>query len=231
MALSYTPAQIQQQFNTRPTTESTDGLELYASSHLAYSATALEQSNNPQYAEDTSDSHFYRKEAFPVTLAYNAGGASEDVRVNQLGINGRVENAASIQSVATYNISTLEAARAAGKICYSIQLYRKDDSGEFQEVANNGLLTPDTPTATLVSQDGKAKTVNLGETFPVGIDISVPIRISLPLTVVSGEGFTGTYANYKVELTVWLDGVADSSATDYIIYTNAKIKFPLVTIN
>lgn len=228
VALSYTPAQIQQQFNTRPT-NSRDGLELYASSHLAYSATALEQSNNPQYAEDTSDSHFYRKEAFPVTLAYNAGGASEDMRVNQLGINGRVENAASIQSVATYNISTLEAARAAGKICYSIQLYRKDDSGEFQEVANNGLLTPDTPTATLVSQDGKAKTVNLGETFTGGIDISVPIRISLPLTVVSGEGFTGTYANYKVELTVWLDGVADSSATDYIIYTNAKIKFPLVT--
>lgn len=230
VALSYTPAQIQQQFNTRPT-NSRDGLELYASSHLAYSATALEQSNNPQYAEDTSDSHFYRKEAFPVTLAYNAGGASEDMRVNQLGINGRVENAASIQSVATYNISTLEAARAAGKICYSIQLYRKDDSGEFQEVANNGLLTPDTPTATLVSQDGKAKTVNLGETFTGGIDISVPIRISLPLTVVSGEGFTGTYANYKVELTVWLDGVADSSATDYIIYTNAKIKFPLVTSN
>lgn len=228
VALSYTPAQIQQQFNTRPT-NSRDGLELYASSHLAYSATALEQSNNPQYAEDTSDSHFYRKEAFPVTLAYNAGGASEDMRVNQLGINGRVENAASIQSVATYNISTLEAARAAGKICYSIQLYRKDDSGVFQQVDNNNLLTPGTPTATLVSQDGKAKTVKLGDPFTGGIDISVPIRISLPLTVASGEGFTGKYANYKVELTVWLEGVADSSATDYIIYTNAKIKFPLVT--
>lgn len=230
VALSYTPAQIQQQFNTRPT-NSRDGLELYASSHLAYSATALEQSNNPQYAEDTSDSHFYRKEAFPVTLAYNAGGASEDMRVNQLGINGRVENAASIQSVATYNISTLEAARAAGKICYSIQLYCKDDNGAFQKVDSNGLLTPDNAnaTATLVSQDGTPKTVNLGAAFTGGIDISVPIRISLPLTVTSGEGFKGTYANYKVELTVWLDGVADSSATDYIIYTNAKIKFPLVT--
>ena len=233
VALSYTPAQIQQQFNTRPTTDSRDGLALYAFSHLAYSATALEQSNNPQYAEDTSNSRFYRKEAFPVTLAYNAGGASEDMRVNQLGINGRVKNGASIQSVATYNISTLEAARAAKKICYSIQLYCKDDNGAFQKVDSNGLLTPDnaTATATLVSQDGKAKTVNLGETFTGGIDISVPIRIFLPLTVVSGEGFTGTYANYKVELTVWLDGVADSSATDYIIYTNAKIKFPLVTIN
>lgn len=229
VALSYTPAQIQQQFNTRPTTDSRDGLALYAFSHLAYSATALEQSNNPQYAEDTSDSRFYRKEAFPVTLAYNAGGASEDMRVNQLGINGRGENTASIQSVATYNISTLEAARAAGKICYSIQLYRKNDSGEFQEVDNNGLLTSGNATATLVSQDGKAKTVKLGDPFTGGIDISVPIRISLPLTVASGEGFTGKYANYKVELTVWLEGVADSSATDYIIYTNAKIKFPLVT--
>ena len=232
VALSYTPAQIQQQFNTRPT-NSRDGLELYASSHLAYSATALEQSNNPQYAEDTNDSHFYRKEAFPVTLAYNAGGASEDMRVNQLGINGRVENTASIQSVATYNISTLEAARAAGKICYSIQLYCKDDNGAFQKVDSNGLLTPDNAnaTATLVSQDGKAKTVKLGDPFTGGIDISVPIRISLPLTVASGEGFTGKYANYKVELTVWLEGVADSSATDYIIYTNAKIKFPVVTSN
>ena len=235
VALSYTPAQIQQQFNTRPTTESTDGLELYASSHLAYSATALEQSNNPQYAEDTSDSHFYRKEAFPVTLAYNAGGASEDMRVNQLGINGRVENTASIQSVATYNMSTLEAARAAGKICYSIQLYCKDDNGAFQKVDSNGLLTPDNAnaTATLVSQDGKAKTVKLGDPFTGGIDISVPIRISLPLTVATGNGFTGTYANYQVVLRVWLQNgdaqITGSEATDYIIYTNAKIKFPLVT--
>ena len=75
--------------------------------------------------------------------------------------------------------------------------------------------------------------MKFGETFTGGIDPSIPIRISLPLTVATGNGFTGTYANYQVELRVWLQNgdtqITGSEATDYIIYTNAKIKFPLVT--
>ena len=88
-------------------------------------------------------------------------------------------------------------------------------------------------TATLADRNGTEKRVNFGETFTGGIDPSIPIRISLPLTVVTGNGFTGPYANYKVNLRVWLQNgnaqITGSEATDYIIYTNAKIKFPLVT--
>ena len=222
--LTYTHAQMQAQFHTRSNTE--DGLQLWANSHLALSQAALKGSNNPTRGE--ASQHFYLKESVPVSLVYNASGTTEDVRVNQLGINGRVENTAAINSIATYNVSALEAARAASQLSYSMELYCKDDSGEFQPVENKNLLTVGSATATLVHQDGTQATVTPGETFTGGIDISVPIQISLPLTVASGEGFTGTYANYMVKLTVYLD-VSGSSATDYIIYTNAKIKFPLVT--
>ena len=150
------------------------------------------------------------------------------MRVNQLGINGRVENTATINSIATYNVSALEAARSASQLSYSMELLCKDENGNFQKVENTNLLTVGSATATLVHQDGTPATVTLGEAFTGGIDISVPIQISLPLTVASGESFTGTYANYMVKLTVYLD-VPGASATDYIIYTNAKIKFPLVT--
>ena len=88
-------------------------------------------------------------------------------------------------------------------------------------------------TATLTDRSGTEKAVKFGEGFTGGIDPSIPIRISLPLTVATGNGFTGTYANYQVELRVWLQNgdaqITGSEATDYIIYTNAKIKFPLVT--
>lgn len=229
--LSYTTSQIQSQFHTR--SDTTDGLQLWATSHLALSKAALERGNNPSRGEDTQ--HFYRKEIIPVTLVYNASGTDVDARVNQLGINGRVETAAAIDSVATYNVSVLDAAKYANTIHYAITLYRKDDSGNFVKVDADKLLTVGALKATLTDRNGNEKTVNFGETFAGGIDITIPIRISLPLTVATGSGFTGTYANYKVELKVWLQNgnaqISGSEAQDYIIYTNAKIKFPLVTNN
>ena len=229
--LSYTTSQIQSQFHTR--SDTTDGLQLWATSHLALSKAALERGNNPSRGEDTQ--HFYRKEIIPVTLVYNANGTDVDARVNQLGINGRVESKAAIDSVATYNVSVLDAAKYANTIHYAITLYRKDDSGEFIAVDAGNLLAMDSITATLTDRNGTEKTVNFGEVFTGGIDITIPIRISLPLTVTTGNGFTGTYANYKVELKVWLQNdnaqISGSEAQDYIIYTNAKIKFPLVTSN
>ena len=233
VSLAYTNAQIQAQFHTR--SETTDGLQLWATSHLAYSAAALERSNNPSRGEDTK--HFYRTESIPVTLVYNASGTGMDARVNQLGINGRVQNAAAIDSVATYNVSVLDAAKNANTIHYGIALYRKDADGKFTEQITDysTLLTVGDITATLTDRNGTEKTVNFGQAFEGGIDISIPIRISLPLTVATGNGFSGTYSNYMVVLRVWLQNgnaqISNSEAQDYIIYTNAKIKFPLVTSN
>lgn len=229
VSLAYTPAQIQAQFDTR--SNNTDGLQLWANSYLAYSQAALERSNNPTRGDDAK--HFYRTESTPATLVYNVNGTDMDARVNQLGVNGRVQDAASIDSVATYNVSVLDAAKNADTIRYTITLYRKDDSGNFVQVDASNLLTVGDITATLTDRNGTEKTVKFGEGFTGGIDPSIPIRISLPLTVATGNGFTGTYANYQVELRVWLQNgnaqITGSEATDYIIYTNAKIKFPLVT--
>ncbi len=229
VSLAYTSAQIQAQFDTR--SNNTDGLQLWANSYLAYSQAALERSNNPTRGDDAN--HFYRTKSTPATLVYNANGTDMDARVNQLGVNGRVQDAASIDSVATYNVSVLDAAKNADTIRYAITLYRKDDNGNFVPVDANNLLTVGDITATLTDRNGTEKTVKFGEGFAGGIDPSIPIRISLPLTVATGNGFTGTYANYQVELRVWLQNgdaqITGSEATDYIIYTNAKIKFPLVT--
>lgn len=231
VSLAYTPAQIQAQFDTR--SNNTDGLQLWANSYLAYSQAALERSNNPTRGDDAK--HFYRTKSTPATLVYNANGTDMDARVNQLGVNGRVQDAASIDSVATYNVSVLDAAKNADTIHYSIELYAKDATGQFTQKIDDysKLLTVGDITATLADRNGTEKTVKFGEGFTGGIDPSIPIRISLPLTVATGNGFTGTYANYQVELRVWLQNgnaqITGSEAKDYIIYTNAKIKFPLVT--
>ena len=229
VSLAYTSAQIQAQFDTR--SNNTDGLQLWANSYLAYSQAALERSNNPTRGDDAK--HFYRTKSTPATLVYNANGTDMDARVNQLGVNGRVQDAASIDSVATYNVSVLDAAKNADTIRYAITLYRKDDNGNFVPVDADELLTVGDITATLTDRNGTEQTVKFGEKFAGGIDPSIPIHISLPLTVATGNGFAGTYANYQVELRVWLQNgdaqITGSEATDYIIYTNAKIKFPLVT--
>ena len=231
VSLAYTSDQIQAQFHTR--SNNTDGLQLWANSHLAFSDAALERSNNPTSGYDAG--RFYRTESTPATLVYNANGTDVDARVNQLGVNGRVQDAASIDSVATYNVSVLDAAKNADTILYSIELYAKDATGKFTQKIDNysELLNVGNITATLADRNGTEKPVNFGEAFTGGIDPSIPIRISLPLTVVTGNGFTGPYANYKVNLRVWLQNgnaqITGSEATDYIIYTNAKIKFPLVT--
>ena len=232
VSLAYTSAQIQAQFRTRSDVTSTDGLQLWANSYLAYSQAALERSNNPTHGED--DAHFYRTESIPSTLVYSANGTDMDARVNQLGVNGRVQDAASIDSVATYNVSVLDAAKNADTIRYSIELYAKDATGKFTQKIDDysKLLNVGNITATLADRNGTEQTVKFGEKFAGGIDPSIPIRISLPLTVITGNGFTGTYANYQVELRVWLQNgdaqITGSEATDYIIYTNAKIKFPVV---
>ena len=233
VSLAYTSDQIQAQFHTR--SNNTDGLQLWANSHLAFSDAALERSNNPTSGYDAG--RFYRTESTPATLVYNANGTDVDARVNQLGVNGRVQDAASIDSVATYNVSVLDAAKNADTILYSIELYAKDDDGKFTKKIEDysELLKVGNITATLADRNGTEKPVNFGETFTGGIDPSIPIRISLPLTVVTGNGFTGTYSNYQVKLRVWLQNgdaqITGSEATDYIIYTNAKIKFPVVTSN
>ena len=231
VSLAYTSAQIQAQFDTR--SNNTDGLQLWANSYLAYSQAALERSNNPTRGDDAK--HFYRTKSTPATLVYNANGTDMDARVNQLGVNGRVQDAAVIDSVATYNVSVLDAAKNADTIRYSIELYAKDATGKFTQKIDDYsmLLNVGNITAMLTDRNGTEKLVNFGEKFAGGIDPSIPIRISLPLTVATGNGFTGTYANYQVELRVWLQNgdaqITGSEATDYIIYTNAKIKFPLVT--
>ena len=231
VSLAYTSAQIQAQFDTR--SNNTDGLQLWANSYLAYSQAALERSNNPTRGDDAN--HFYRTKSTPATLVYNANGTDMDARVNQLGVNGRVQDAASIDSVATYNVSVLDAAKNADTIRYSIELYAKDATGKFTQKTDDysKLLKVGDITATLTDRNGTEQTVKFGEKFAGGIDPSIPIRISLPLTVATGNGFTGTYANYQVKLRVWLQNgdtqITGSEATDYIIYTNAKIKFPLVT--
>ena len=59
----------------------------------------------------------------------------------------------------------------------------------------------------------------------------MPIQIPVDLTVLTGSAFEAkylTYANYRVKLSVVLqdeDGktIEGSSASDYIVYTNAKI--------
>ena len=57
-----------------------------------------------------------------------------------------------------------------------------------------------------------------------GIDKDAIFYTDFVCTVLKGDDFTKKeYANYKIQLTVHLNGSANNERTSYIIYTNAKI--------
>lgn len=248
--LNYTAAAIQSQFPTRETIDAKNGIAVAASSNLAYTEASLEHTTNRtadvEATHEGASMHFYRDNTEAATLHYVAyedyGGAPQE-GVSELGINGLDGDSFSINTAAQYDISALPNAANAKFLQCTVALSRQASSSTYDDLVYEPVQVGDHLSRLYVSARYKqgdtmsesAKQNALSAqtlTFPLdSFDTSVPIQIPVDLTVLTGSAFEAkylTYANYRVTLSVVLqdeDGktIEGSSASDYIVYTNAKI--------
>ena len=236
--LTYTDPGILQQFPTRGSEDTTTGILVCANSYLAYSAPSLAQSSSPISAADGNKRRYYRQETGATRLHYVATGSN---RLNQLGINALESGEpAAIDSSAQYVLSSLNAATQAAALRCTITLQRKTDDGSYQE--DTTVPFQAAIGATVVGSDGIARDFQAQKAQSVdfallnGIDNSIPIQIPVTLSIGTGsalENAGGYYANYRVRLTAQLLSrsgalIPNSQASDYIVYTNAKIVTELI---
>ena len=256
--LRFTTEGIISTFPERPTTESTKGIQVCASSSLSLNPDALQRSNQRVSGEDLlngSKKLFYRKEMSLATLSYNAYDIAypdQASGLSNLGINGWESSPASIPSAAVYDASALRNTGDAKKLKCTIDLLCKNDSGYTTVASYTGSLqTGDgylssitiTPRVNTGSSYTEIKPVE-GNSFVfsltnVDVNWHAPVQIDVNLGVITGEDFESSnmYSNYKVLLTVELLGEKDgkdyvlegSHAYDHIIYTNTKIIKELIS--
>lgn len=235
--LTYTDPGILQQFPTRDSDDTTTGILVCANSYLTYSAPSLAQSSSPISAADGNKRRYYRQETGATSLHYVATGSN---RLNQLGINALESGeAAAIDSSAQYVLSSLNAATQAATLRCTVTLQCKTDDGDYQ---NATVPFQAAIGATVVGSDGRTqdfpaqKAQSADFTLSNGIDNSIPIQIPVTLSIGTGnalESAGGYYANYRVVLTAQLlnrsgTPIPNSQASDYIVYTNAKIVTELI---
>lgn len=249
--LAYDAAGIVEQFPTRSSgLASTNGIQIRGSSSLAYSQEALSNSFIRENSQDT-DHTYYRKSDSAATMSYsardNAASAPGD-SVSQLGINGLEDNFP-IQSLGVYDVERVEGASSAKYLKCTVSLYCKDNVtnqyttpvtgsiGSYLPELKLGLDITDAggniahTDMTAPSGDGSV-IFTLPQTFEPGSFIEIPVEMK----VLTGEAFEAEgyrYANYQVRLTAQLldeaqKEIDNSEASDYIVYTNAKILRELI---
>lgn len=249
--LAYDAAGIVEQFPTRSSgLASTNGIQIRGSSSLAYSQEALSNSFIRENSQDT-DHTYYRKSDSAATMSYSAQdneASAPGDSVSQLGINGLEDNFP-IQSLGVYNVERVEGASSAKYLKCTVSLYCKDNVtnqyttpvtgsiGSYLPELKLGLDITDAggniahTDMTAPSGDGSV-IFTLPQTFEPGSFIEIPVEMK----VLTGEAFEAEgyrYANYQVRLTARLldeaqKEIDNSEASDYIVYTNAKILRELI---
>ena len=203
-------------------------------------------------SDDAPQVHYYRINSDAASLyyfAYENMDTAPAEGVSELGLNGRDGNSYVINSAASYDVSAVSGADAAKKVRCELTLLRKDENSTYQSRSYTPVTKADYLTGLDVqvigSVDANGQQEKLSALtseaveFTLGADYSpdVLIRIPVDLVVKSGEaleGIPGTYANYEVQLKASLldasgEVIANSTATGYIVYTNAKIYQGLVS--
>lgn len=231
ITLTYTSSD---HFPERDTSNSSDnsGISVMAVSRIANTDNQLPITTNKRTQEDTK--RYYTENPSRAILEYSAiAGISDATR--QLGINpsDAVNSSDTIETRAKYDYSSVDSAvlEKAAKIRYTLELFQKNQEGTYaekplnigeylmsmhMEAAGEPSSLPETSrqwTKSFVSNEDKQEFAYIDFT---------------PLTGDAFEAKGYTYANYKVRLTaVLLDQkgkeIDGTKASDYIIYTNARI--------
>lgn len=236
ISLTYGTAGIIDQFPERKDGDTKTGIGVNAASYVAYSQNNIENSSISQ-GGGMPAIRYYRKAMTVAQLNYNVAEStvleSKDSPFSQLGINAKdmTTGEMAITANAIYDLSALsQSTRNSGKkIQYTMKLYVKDDNGEYKQTndINKYLSSFTLENATSSSNLNGKECV-----FTTDYNGEEQNTAVTKFTVKTGKTFEEqglTYANYRVELTaVLLDAnnekVNGTTASDYVVYTNAKIE-------
>lgn len=232
ITLTYTSSD---HFPERDTSNSNDnsGISVMAVSRIANTDNQLPITTNKRTQENTK--RYYTENPSRAILEYSAiAGISDATR--QLGINpsDAVNSSDTIETRAKYDYSSVDSVvlAKAKKIQYTLELFQKNSKGAYAE---NPLEIGEYLKSMRMEADGKLSSSSEGTScqwtklFNSSEDKQEFAYINFtPLTGEAFEAKGHTYANYKVRLTAVLldqDGaeIDGTKASDYIIYTNARI--------
>lgn len=236
ISLTYGTAGIIDQFPERKDGDTKTGIGVNAASYVAYSQNNIENSSISE-SGDMPAIRYYRKAMTVAQLNYNVAEStvleSKDSPFSQLGINAKdmTTGEMAITANAIYDLSALsQSTRNSGKkIQYTMKLYVKDDNGEYKQTNDiNKYLSSFTLENATSSSDLNDKEC----VFTTNYNGEEQNTAVTKFTVKTGKTFEEqglTYANYRVELTAVLldekgEKVNGTTASDYVVYTNAKIE-------
>lgn len=225
-------------FPVRDTSDIKDdsGISPEGVSRIANTEVQLPITENKKTSDDGN--RYYITNPSRATLTYyTVDGAGLGDTTQQLGINPSDETNPSdiIYTRADYNYSNVDekVLKQASKIRYKLELFRKNKKGIYDETAPLAIgdylqkLTKDSKEQ--LNARSSDKESQWEETFTA--DDTRSQTAGFRFTPLTGEEFESagySYANYRVRLTaVLLDASGNeldgTKATDYIIYTNARI--------
>ena len=236
ISLTYGTAGIIDQFPERKDGDTKTGIGVNAASYVAYSQNNIENSSISK-SGDMPARRYYRKAMTVAQLNYNVAEStvleSKDSPFSQLGINAKdmTTGEMAITANAIYDLSALSrSTRDSGKkIQYTMRLYVKDNSGEYKQTNDISKYLSSFTLENATSSSGLNGKECVFTTAYNGEEQNTAVT---KFTVKTGKAFEEqglTYANYRVELTAVLlndnnSVVNGTTASDYVVYTNAKIE-------
>lgn len=236
ISLTYGTAGIIDQFPERKDGDTKTGVGVNAASYVAYSQNNIENSSISE-SGDMPAIRYYRKAMTVAQLNYNVAEStvleSKDSPFSQLGINAKdmTTGEMAITANAIYDLSALsQSTRNSGeKIQYTMKLYVKDDNGEYKQTDD---ISKYLSSFTLENAKSSSDLTGKECVFTTDYNGEEQNTAVTKFTVKTGKTFEEqglTYANYRVELTAVLldekgEKVNGTTASDYVVYTNAKIE-------
>lgn len=236
ISLTYGTAGIIDQFPERKDGDTKTGIGVNASSYVAYSQNNIENSSISASGVMPAR-RYYRKAMTVAQLNYNVAEStileSKDSPFSQLGINAKdmTTGEMAITANAIYDLSALSrSTRDSGKkIQYTLKLYVKDNSGDYKQTNDISKYLSSFTLENATSSSGLNGKECVFTTDYNGEEQNTAVT---KFTVKTGKAFEEqglTYANYRVELTAVLldeknEKVNGTTASDYVVYTNAKIE-------
>lgn len=236
ISLTYGTAGIIDQFPERKDGDTKTGIGVNAASYVAYSQNNIENSSISKSGVMPAR-RYYRKAMTVAQLNYNVAEStvleSKDSPFSQLGINAKdmTTEEMAITANAIYDLSALSRSTkdSGKKIQYTMRLYVKDNSGDYKQTNDISKYLSSFTLENATSNSGLNGKECVFTTDYNGEEQNTAVT---KFTVKTGKAFEEqglTYANYRVELTAVLlndnnSVVNGTTASDYVVYTNAKIE-------
>lgn len=236
ISLTYGTAGIIDQFPERKDGDTKTGIGVNAASYVAYSQNNIENSSISASGVMPAR-RYYRKAMTVAQLNYNVAEStvleSKDSPFSQLGINAKdmTTGEMAITANAIYDLSALSRSTkdSGKKIQYTLKLYVKDNSGDYKQTNDISKYLSSFTLENATSSSGLNGKECVFTTAYNGEEQNTAVT---KFTVKTGKAFEEqglTYANYRVELTAVLldeknEKVNGTTASDYVVYTNAKIE-------